>query len=291
MIRQFMIITQGGLLCFSKNFVQADFDPDLVSGFLTAMASFAQEIKTGAVQSMVFKNQKFCYAIDESTSTTFVLIIDILDIEVEVREKLDIAKNEFLSRYREDITDWNGDMSLFRNFDAFVVDHVFLPPKILFIGFAGVGKTSILNLFPGETILELDEDLNEIIRKPVVVDGILNLKQIELREYDLGEIVDNSKFYRGLLDSVQIICIVTNSASSNLGKTKRNFEMLKKTTQAASFYIIANFQDQPDMAFEPEKVQELFNEKTFGFSGIKKSSKEDIFEIIGEILKDKFLSE
>jgi hypothetical protein len=292
MIRQMMVITTGGLLCFSKNFVQAEFDSDLVSGFLTAMSSFAQEIKTGAVQSMVFQNQKFCYAIDEETNTSFVFIIDILDIEEEVREKLDLAKSEFLRRFSDTLKDWTGDMSVFKDFNDFVDDQVFLPPKILFVGFPGVGKTTILNLFPGETILELDEDLNEIIRKPVVVEGILNLKQVELREYDLGELVDNSKYYRNLLNSVQIICIVTSSASSNLGKTKRHFDMLKKLTQAASFYILANFQDQPDMAFEPEKIQELFDgTKTFGFSGIKKSSKEQMYEIMGEILKDRFLSQ
>ena len=40
-------------------------------------------------------------------------------------------------------------------------------PKMLLIGEEGVGKSTIMNLFPGETILELDDDLNEIIQKPI----------------------------------------------------------------------------------------------------------------------------
>ena len=126
----------------------------------------------------------------------FILISDIFDLEDEVREKLDLMKEEFIERYGSYLKNFNGMVSQFQEFDEFVEDYIFIPPKILLIGENGVGKTTIMDLFPGETILELDEDHIEIIEKYVGVSGIGNLKQFLIREVDLEDLVNNSKLYK-----------------------------------------------------------------------------------------------
>ena len=294
MISRILIIAPGGILCYSKNFITTNsndygINEDLISGFLTGISSFAQEIKGGEIKSLNFRNFNFLYSYEDEFGYIFVIITDIDDLEEEARIKLELMKNEFISRYNHLFKDFIGNVSNFYNFDEFVDKNIFIPPTMLLIGEIGVGKSTIMDLFPGETILELDEDLNEIIEKTIGVAGLENLKQFKLREIDLKELIENSKFYRRLLDTIDIICIVTNSAASNLGRTQRYYSRLKKLVKKADFYIIANFQDQESSAFEPDKIEESFGIRTYGFSAIQKDSKEKIFSIITEILKTSVL--
>ena len=101
---------------------------------------------------------------------------------------------------------------------------------------------------------------------------------------NINDLIDNSKMYRPLLNSVDVICIVTNSGASNLGRTKKLFSPLKSKVKKADFYIIANFQDIKDQAFEPKKIEEAFGVKTYGFSTKSKNAKEDMFKIFVDIL-------
>lgn len=289
MISRILIIASGGLLCYSKTFVgETGVDDDLVSGFLTAVSNFAREIKGGEITALNFRNFNFIYAYDERLDVMFVIVIDIEDIEEEAQNKANLLKGEFLKRYSKFLENWTGDVTVFREFDSFVEENIFIPPKILLVGEDGVGKTAIMNLFPGETVLELDEDLNEIIQKPINVAG-LNIKQFMLRELHLEDLIDNSRLYRPLLNSVDIICIVTNSAASNLGRTKKLYSRLKPMVKKADFYVIANFQDHKDSAFEPSKIEEAFGCKTFGFSATEEDAKNKMFAIMVEMLKDSIL--
>jgi len=289
MISRILILASGGILCYSKNFFASpDEDEgmdDLVGGFLTALSSFAIEMKGGEIRTLAFRKFNYIYEYDDQHGSMFVIATDIEDLEEEARLKLDLMKDEFMKRYSSHLENFTGCISNFKDFDDFVEENIFIPPVILLVGEPGVGKTTILNLFPGETILELDEDLNEIIEKPVSVSGIEYIKQFKLREIDLDELVDKSKLYRRLLDSADIICIVTNSAASNLGRTKKLFLRLKTLVKKSDFYIIANFQDLKDAAFEPEKIEESYGIKTYGCCSNKDHSKEEIYSIFAEILK------
>ena len=139
----------------------------------------------------------------------FVLVCDIDDIKEEVREKAELLKKEFLKRYRNNLANWTGEISVFQGIDDYVEENIFIPPKILLVGEPGVGKSTIMNLFPGENIIHLDDDFNEIIQKPINVTG-LDIKQFILREININDLIDNSKHYRSLLNSVDVICLVTN---------------------------------------------------------------------------------
>jgi len=294
MISRVLIIAAGGILCYSKNFFgestsDLKADNDLISGFLTAISSFAQEIKGGDIKALNFRNFNFIYSYDEEFGCMFIIVTDIDDLEEEARPKVELMKSEFIKRYGKHFRQFTGNVSDFQDFDDFIEEHIYIPPKILLIGEVGVGKTTIMDLFPGPTILELDEDLNEIIEKFIGVSGLENLKQFKLREIDLEELVNKSKLYRKLLDTVEIICIVSNSASSNLGRTKNYFNRLKPLVKKADFYIIANFQDLTESAFEPDKIEKSFEIKTYGFSAIQKDSKEKIHSIFTEMLKNSVL--
>jgi CO dehydrogenase nickel-insertion accessory protein CooC1 len=291
MISKVFVIATGGKLCYSKNFVTEDFvDKEIVSGFLSAFKDYAEEITAGKIVNFNFRNFNFIYDYDNDLDCMFVLVVDVDDIEDEVREKLGLLKREFLKRYRKELEQWTGNITIFKDFDGFVRRHIFIPPKILIVGENGVGKSSIMNLFPGETVLNLDEDLNEIIEKPIRVSGLRGLKQFVLRELDLEELVNKAKNYRSLLNSVNVIVIVSNSSKTNVGITKRLFSQLKDLVKKADFYIIANFQDLKNSVLEPKAIEKLFNEKTYAFSTKIPDATERMYSIIVEILKRSILS-
>jgi len=286
LILKIFIIARGGILCYSKNyFEQINIDKDIISGFLTAINKFAKEIKGGEIKALTFRNFNFIYSYSIEFDLIFVIVIDINDLEEEARSKIELMKREFIKRYKPYLEDWTGNVSVFENFDEFIEKNIFIPPKILLTGEIGVGKTTIMELFPGETIIELDDDLIEIIQKPINFIDSKGINQCIIREIDLEELVNNSNFYKKLLDSVDIVVIVTNSGASNLGRTQKLVTLLKPKIHKADLYIIANFQDLKDSAFSPKKIEKLFNIKTFGFSANKEESKNEIYFILKEVLK------
>ena len=46
------------------------------------------------------------------------------------------------------------------------------PLRILITGEKGVGKTAVMNLLPGETILKIDDDLNELVQNSIELEGL-----------------------------------------------------------------------------------------------------------------------
>ena len=270
MISKILIIGPGGVLCYSKTFIGDDqISSDLISGFLTAISNIAEEIGGGEIRSLNFRNFNFVYTYDDEKLGMFIIVTDIDDPEEEVTAKLELLKEEFMTRFYDDLKNWSCETSKYEKFDDFTEKYIFIPPKVLLVGEDGVGKSTIMNLFPGETIIELDDDLIEIIQKPIHLPVFERINEIILRELDLKELVDNTKVYRALLDSIDIICIVTNSGASNLGRTKRLFSILQERVKKADFYIIANFQDLESTSFEPEKIEEIFGVKTFGLMYFK----------------------
>ena len=228
MISKVLIIRANGILCYSKSLFGHDqVDDDFVSGFLTTFLDIAQKIGGGEIKSFNFRNFNIIYSYDDEKFCVFILIADINDLEYELRANLELLKSEFINRYRDDLINWDSDISKFENFDDFVEKHIFIPPKILLVGENGVGKTSIMNLFPGDTIIELDNDMNESIQKSILLQNDDRVIACILKEVNIQDIFDKPTIYSQMLDSANIICLVTNSGASNLARTKKLFSLLK----------------------------------------------------------------
>ena len=111
------------------------------------------------------------------------------------------------------------------------------------------------------------------------------ITQVILREINFQNLVERAKDYSSLLRTVNIICIVTNSGAGNLSRTLSLYNRLKDQVKKADFYILANFQDSINSAFDPDKISESFGLKTFGFSANQKDSREHIYMIIKRMLE------
>jgi signal recognition particle receptor subunit beta len=281
------VISSGGVLCYSKNFFDdLVIKKEVVGGFLSGISYFGQEIKAGQVKTLNFKNLNFHYSYSKEFDYIFVIVTDKDQLENTVKPKVEIMKSEFIKRYSSLLKDWSGNTSIFKSFDNFVENEIVIPPKILLLGSKGVGKNTIMNLLHGENLLEIDENLNEITQKIIDLPFLIDIKQCVIMKIDMEELAYNTIRYNSLLISVDIIIIITNSAYSNLKQTKSLYSRIKPKTQKANIYLIANYQDEVDTAIEPEKIEELFNLKTYGFSAIKEGSDKKILFIINDILKN-----
>jgi len=289
MISKVLIILSSGILCYSKTLFGTDqIDDDFVSGFLTATLDISEKIGGGEIRSLNFRNFNIIYSYDDEKRCIFILLADINDPEEELRDKLELLKKEFIKLYHDDLINWDSDIGKFESFDEFVEKDVFIPPIILLVGEDGVGKTTIMDLFAGETIIEVDEDMREVIQKSIFLPEFKSINECILREINLKELIDDSRSYRKLLDSVDIICLVTNSGATNISKTQKLFLSLRPKVKKANFFVIANFQDLDKVSLEPEEVEEIIGVRTFGFSAKSKDAENKIFSIIKEMLNNVF---
>ena len=288
MISKIFIIAKDGVLCYSKSFFgSGNRDTEIVK-FLSSINHVGKTVGLGKIKSLNFSNLNIIYSYDKY-NCMYIITADIDDPEEDIRDKLELIKKEFIAKYRDQLENRNGKAKKFKNFDRFTESHIFVPPKILLVGEDGVGKSSIMDLFPGETILELDDDMNEIIQKTINSPNLEEISEFVLREVNIQDLAGYSKIYKMLLDSADIICLVTNSGAGNLSRTKHLLLELKQKTNKADFYIIANFQDLVNTSFEPEKINESFGIKTFGFSAIRADAKDIIYKIINTILKNSII--
>ncbi|MHA2039719.1 MAG: hypothetical protein ACW98X_25150 [Promethearchaeota archaeon] len=257
------------------------FDDDFISGFLTSILDISQKIGGGEIRSLNFRNYNIVYSYDDEKLCIFILITDINDSKEELELKLELLKKEFIKQYREDLINWDSDISKFERFDEFAENNIFIPPIILLIGEEGVGKRTIMNLFPGEIILDTDD---EILTKTVKLNSFEKISKCIIHGIDIENLTNRLKLYMGYLDSADIICFVTNSGASNLNRTRNFYSILKPKLTAVDHYVIANFQDLKQASFEPEEIEELFEIKTYGFSAIAKDARENIQAIILELI-------
>ncbi len=285
MISKIFIIGPGGILCYTKNFFnKMDKDDEVISGYITAVSDFAREIKGGKIESLIFKNFKLVYSYSHEFKCIFVIVIDKDDLEESARNNLKLIKTEFIKRYRPYLETWTGLVSIFNNFDGFIEENIYIPPNIILTGEKGVGKTTLMNLLPTETIIELDDNMNEILFKQIKLSGLSGIKECIIRAINLNTLINYSDLYKEMLNSADIICLITNSGATNLARTQRLFSLLKNKVPKSNFFILANFQDKKAIAIDSKKIEEMFGLKTFSFSAIQDLSKEKIINIIKEML-------
>ena len=290
MISKIFIIGANGDLVYSKTFFGSNHQDKETIKFLTSINHVGRKVIGEQISSLNFTNFNYVYSQDEQDNI-FIIVSDIKDPEEEVRSKLNSLKEEYYKQLTK-LGKPVGNSIIIEDFDEFAFDQIYVPPKILIVGESGVGKSTIMNLFPGETILELDNEMNETIEKAVNLTDLKGIAHVTLREINFQTLVERVKDYSSLLRTVNIICIVTNSGAGNLSRTLSLYNRLKDQVRKADFYILANFQDSVNSAFDPGKINESFGLKTFGFSATQKDSRDNIYAIIKEMLEisilDKF---
>lgn len=118
-IKQILIIhRKSGTTIFSRSFVERETDPDLISGFLTAISAFEQELvgMTGGLEELKYKNIRILISIGELVSAC--LIIDGERVPSDLlNNSFKNFKTSFEERFKEELEAFEGFIAPFRNIE------------------------------------------------------------------------------------------------------------------------------------------------------------------------------
>lgn len=118
-IRQLLIIhKKSGTTIFSKSFYENETDPDLISGFLTAISAFEQELVgvTGGLEELKYKNIRILISIGNLISTCLIIDGDHVPSEV-LNQIFSSFRKEFENRFKEELEGFEGFVAPFRDIE------------------------------------------------------------------------------------------------------------------------------------------------------------------------------
>ena len=116
-IRQLLIIhRKSGTTIFSKSFYENETDPDLISGFLTAISAFEQELVgvTGGLEELKYKNIRILISIGNLISTCLIIDGDHVPSD-NLNQLFSSFRNEFENRFKEELEGFEGFVAPFRD--------------------------------------------------------------------------------------------------------------------------------------------------------------------------------
>jgi len=112
-----IIHKQSGVQLFSYRFREdIKLDPTLISGFITAVITFAEELKPSEGKEMVKYIDRGDFILQVEPGRLVVGLLILSSKDYSFKEKLKILVNEFEQNYEEDILNFNGFAGEFTKF-------------------------------------------------------------------------------------------------------------------------------------------------------------------------------
>jgi hypothetical protein len=114
---------------FSRKYGSIELNPDLMAGFLTAIKEFSGEISAGtekardAVREIEMETYNVVYDFRTSDGLMCVMLHDKKDDPRIVRGVAKIILDGFLKKYRDELDDWKGELTVFSEFGE-VLDEI-----------------------------------------------------------------------------------------------------------------------------------------------------------------------
>ncbi|MHA1642883.1 MAG: hypothetical protein ACTSVX_09145, partial [Promethearchaeota archaeon] len=130
----FILYKETGVCLFSKSFGSERIDPDLVSGFITAVSSFGKEMVAKETLNEIAYGDKMILIADGE----YIRVALVLSKEpsIHMRENVTSFIELFENKYKDVLANWRGALSPFRDV-GFLIDEIFdtsiiLPHQITF---------------------------------------------------------------------------------------------------------------------------------------------------------------
>lgn len=274
MIHSVYVIRRTGECLFSRVYDKNGVDEALISGFLSALQSFINEISGDYIRTLQTGNVKFVYNLMDDL--IFVFCVDLEDDEEKLRKKINLAQNVFLKRFGNLIGDWNGQTGIFDSFNSTVDDIVTDLVKISVIGFGGVGKTTLLKL-----ILEQEVPIQHIPTIAVDIKDLNGLRSpAKVVMWDFAGQQRFESLWDVMIKGSDVILIVTDSSMLNIVKTKKKIiSLIQEHNPRAKVVAIANKQDLPN-SVKPRTISDLLGVPVHGIVGIDPSNRGLLLDII-----------
>ncbi|WP_457558880.1 hypothetical protein [Candidatus Harpocratesius sp.] len=128
-IQHIMVIYKSwGTSIFFKSFAEDTFDPDLISGFLSAVQSFGKELKTqNTLNELSYGDKILLFSDGEFIRVTLVLSKTASPF---LKRNLSKFVNVFEVQFKEQLTKWHGQLNVFQGAED-LVDEVLKTSVIL----------------------------------------------------------------------------------------------------------------------------------------------------------------
>lgn len=276
MIHSVYVIRRTGECLFSRVYDKNGIDEALISGFLSALQSFINEISGDYVRTLKTGNVKFVYNLLDDL--IFVFCVDLEEDEEKLRKKINLTQSVFVRRFGSIIEGWNGQTSIFESFNVTVDDIVTDLVKVSVIGFGGVGKTTLLKLIlreevPVQHIPTIAVDIKDL-------NGVKSPAKVVM--WDFAGQQRFESLWDVMIKGSDVILIVTDSSMLNIVKTKKKIiSLIKEHNPGARVIAIANKQDLPN-SIKPGAISDLLGVPVYGIVGIDPSNRGQLLEIIGD---------
>jgi len=239
---------------------------ELEKSFLVA----AKNLNEGEIEHTDIVRYTFSYT--HTGGLYFCMLFDRVSQKPERMESMSFLVSQVLEKYE---TGAVSEEDL-RNVVLNVVRRI--PVKIGFVGFGGVGKTTMLKLIRQE---EVPLDYIPTIfgdRKPLAVP----IGPYRVIVFDFAGQKRFMTAWDILIRGSEVIFVVTDSSPGNVEATKKEILPLVHTKAVYSKkFAIANKQDLPG-ALSPAEVGRILNLKTYGMIAIDPKNREKLLKIITE---------
>ncbi len=149
--------------------------------------------------------------------------------------------------------------------------------KTALIGYPGVGKSTLVKLLSGK------KNLNTSYDPTIGLDfGTASLKDdFQLSLWDIAGQEQFEFLWDSFLRGSSLICVVTDSSTENVKKTKQILNKYKNY-QGAKVIAIANKQDT-DGAMDPKEIERYFGVETIGMVAVDQDNKRALFNQLTRI--------
>ena len=112
----YILVADSGLCVLDRKYGEAEMDPNLISGFLTALIQFGRELSSGnRVHVIDFGAFDICLSL--RNNVIVAATIDKTDDTNAAMAILSDVNNAFVEEYRETLVDWDGNLEPFEKFN------------------------------------------------------------------------------------------------------------------------------------------------------------------------------
>ena len=111
----YILIADSGLCVLDRKYGEADMDPNLISGFLTALIQFGRELSDGnRVHVIDFGAFDICLSLKDNVIVAAT--VDKVDDGNAAMAVLADVNNAFTKKYGNMLQDWDGNLEPFESF-------------------------------------------------------------------------------------------------------------------------------------------------------------------------------
>ncbi len=280
MLRQIQIY-QGSRCLYGAQYGKSLDDESLANVLLKIQHDLQDTLQQPTYAPILFDYFKFrilaIYLPDNGI--LILLITDVTDAENRIKSQLLLFKGEFVKVFgtQPNLQLNNRDIENLNTLIEKLQKGLF--PKISFVGYSGVGKTTLTRLMLGA----------EIPQEHVpTITGTINMVQIGSICLNIWDEAGQEQFqfvWSKLLQGSDVIFIVTDSTKENVEKSIYFVDLAKKEAPHARIAIIANKQDLPGAIPALEIKQKLGGIRTFSMVASDPASRQKIFNITSDILE------